>query len=144
MALGGEQRPEMAALALVCTENSEGTGASFPQCEMALLSPSQGHFVISCTFLITPKGLSQRSYLHPPCPSLFLCWACTLAFFPQCLVLLTVPSLLVSTTLVLIFLKFSFLSFLPFIAGSSVAVKCSCPQEEQTDQTRFARSLLCS
>lgn len=67
-----------------------------------------------------------------------------LASFPQCLVLLTVPSLLVSTTLVLIFLKFSFLSFLPFIAGSSVAVKCSCPQEEQTDQTRFARSLLCS
>lgn len=35
-----------------------------------------------CTCLITPKGLSQWSYLHPPCPSLFLCLACTLGFFP--------------------------------------------------------------
>lgn len=40
-------------------------------------------FCYGCTFLITPKGLSLWSYLHPSCLSLFLCLACTLGFFPS-------------------------------------------------------------
>lgn len=109
--------PEMRALALVSTWELRRDRGLFPSVWGFFALSTPGIFCYRFTFLDTPKGLSLWSYLHPPCPSLSLCLACTLGFFPP---VSCAPDCLLPSPqqhrlpppflcLLLSFLKFSFL-----------------------------------
>lgn len=90
--------PEMQTLALVCAENSEGMEASFPQCKVSLVSSSQGHFVITS---LSSSFLSDSPFdLISILPALLspFAWPALLASFLCYLLLLTVPSPVLSST----------------------------------------------
>lgn len=152
----------MRTLALVCTENSKWMAASFPQCNVSVLSQSQGHFVftVPSSSLLSDSPYDLFSILSALLTS--LAWPTLLAsFLPVSCVPLsqTVPSPVlttqtvssppIATTFVLLSQILSFLNPpLCFIAGSSVVFKYLCPYAlcERTNRLnkRFARSLLCS